>query len=126
MRNQSGLSVLLGSAGLGAALMFLLDLDHGTRRRVNLRDRLTSFGRLAAWVQIRCQTPLAKQEVIVATDISFREAVSDTEFVLPNLPRPHATRSRSCETPSCSAQCTEQNRIPPFPSTPCPTMRHPQ
>jgi BON domain len=48
MRNQLGLSVL-GAAGFGAGLMFLLDPDMGTRRRAILRDKLISFTRLAAW-----------------------------------------------------------------------------
>ena len=47
MRNQLGLGVL-GSAGLGAGLMFLLDPDLGTRRRAILRDKLISLSRLAA------------------------------------------------------------------------------
>ena len=48
MRNQSGLGIM-GTAGLGAGLMFLLDPDLGTRRRAILRDKLVSFMRLAAW-----------------------------------------------------------------------------
>ncbi len=48
MRNQIGLGVL-GTAGLGAGLMFLLDPDMGGRRRAILRDKLISLGRLAAW-----------------------------------------------------------------------------
>jgi hypothetical protein len=48
MRNQLGLGVL-GTAGLGAGIMFLLDPDMGSRRRAILRDKLISFARLAAW-----------------------------------------------------------------------------
>jgi hypothetical protein len=48
MRSQLGLGVL-GTAGMGAGLMFLLDPDLGTRRRAILRDKLISFTRLAAW-----------------------------------------------------------------------------
>src|SRR2546430_17421397 len=47
MRNQLGLGIL-GTAGLGAALMFLLDPDMGKRRRAILRDKL-SLTRLSAW-----------------------------------------------------------------------------
>jgi BON domain len=47
MRNQLGLGVL-GTAGLGAGLMFLLDPDMGTRRRAILRDKLISLMRLTA------------------------------------------------------------------------------
>src|ERR1051325_9050855 len=48
MRNQLGLGVL-GTAGLGAGLMYLLDPDMGGRRRAILRDKLISFTRVAAW-----------------------------------------------------------------------------
>ena len=47
MRNQLGVGVL-GTAGLGAGLMFLLDPDLGARRRAILRDKMIRFGRIAA------------------------------------------------------------------------------
>jgi hypothetical protein len=43
--------------------------------------------------------------------------------VLPAARLPQSARSFIPVTPSCSAQCAQQN-ILPFASTPCPTMRH--
>ncbi len=48
MRNQLGLGVL-GTAGLAAGVMFLLDPATGARRRAILRDKLVSLMRLTAW-----------------------------------------------------------------------------
>src|SRR5438105_989384 len=48
MRNQLGLGVL-GTAGLGAGLLFLFDPDMGKRRRAILRDKIDSLMRLTVW-----------------------------------------------------------------------------
>lgn len=41
---MKGLMVLLG-AGLGAAVMYMLDPDRGTRRRALLRDKMVKINR---------------------------------------------------------------------------------
>jgi hypothetical protein len=75
MRNQLGLSVL-GTAGLGAGLMFLLDPDMGTRRRAILRDKLMSFTRLAAWAADKTSRDLKNR--IYGTVVSTRSRFTDT------------------------------------------------
>lgn len=42
---MKGLMVLLGGAGLGAAIMYMLDPDRGNRRRALLRDKVTKVNR---------------------------------------------------------------------------------
>src|SRR5947207_11866127 len=48
MRSPLGLG-LLGTAGMGAGLMFLLDPDMGNRRMAILRHKVVSLMRLTAW-----------------------------------------------------------------------------
>jgi hypothetical protein len=43
--NMKGLMVLLGGAGLGAAIMYLLDPDRGNRRRALIRDKMVKVNR---------------------------------------------------------------------------------
>src|SRR6266852_6378392 len=76
MRNQLGLGVL-GTAGLGAGLMFLLDPDMGTRRRAILRDKLISFTRLAAWAADKTSRDLKNR--VYGTVASTRSRFTDTE-----------------------------------------------
>ena len=37
--------ILLGAAGLGAGIMYLLDPDRGNRRRALIRDKMVKFNR---------------------------------------------------------------------------------
>jgi hypothetical protein len=75
MRNQIDLTVL-GSAGLGAGLMFLLDPDMGTRRRAILRDKFISFTRLAAWAADKTSRDLKNR--IYGTVASAKSRFTDT------------------------------------------------
>jgi hypothetical protein len=75
MRNQLSLSAL-GTAGLGAGLMFLLDPDMGTRRRAILRDKAVSFTRLAAWAADKTYRDLKNR--IYGTVASTRSRFTDT------------------------------------------------
>ena len=79
MRNQLGLGVL-GSAGLGAGLMFLLDPDLGTRRRAILRDKLISLSRLAAGAADKTSRDVKNRlyGTVVATQSRFSDAAADT------------------------------------------------
>ena len=79
MRNQLGLGVL-GSAGLGAGLMFLLDPDLGTRRRAILRDKLISLFRLAAGAADKTSRDVKNRlyGTVVATQSRFSDADADT------------------------------------------------
>ena len=79
MRNQLGLGVL-GSAGLGAGLMFLLDPDLGTRRRAILRDKLISLSRLAAGAADKTSRDVKNRlyGTVVATQSRFSDADADT------------------------------------------------
>src|SRR6266852_3765258 len=76
MRNQLGLGVL-GTAGLGAGLMFLLDPDMGTRRRAILRDKLISFARLAAWAADKTSRDLKNR--LYGTVLSTKSRFSDSD-----------------------------------------------
>jgi hypothetical protein len=76
MRNQSGLSILLGSAGFGAGLMFLLDPDLGPRRRAIFRDKLISFVRLAGWAADKTSRDLKNR--VYGTVASTKSLFSDT------------------------------------------------
>src|SRR5437764_5697161 len=83
MRNQSGLGIM-GTAGLGAGLMFLLDPDMGTRRRAILRDKLISLSRLAAWAADKTSRDLKNRVygTIASTKSRFAEEdVSDDVLV---------------------------------------------
>ena len=75
MRNQSGLGIM-GAAGLGAGLMFLLDPDLGTRRRAILRDKLISFTRLAAWAADKASRDLKNR--VYGTVANTRSRFTDT------------------------------------------------
>jgi hypothetical protein len=79
MRNQLGLGVL-GSAGLGAGLMFLLDPDLGTRRRAILRDKLISLSRLAAWAADKTSRDMKNRlyGTVAATKSRFGDIDVDT------------------------------------------------
>ena len=37
--------IILGAAGLGAAVMYMLDPDRGSRRRALVRDKMTKLNR---------------------------------------------------------------------------------
>jgi hypothetical protein len=76
MRNQLGLGVL-GSAGLGAGLMFLLDPDLGTRRRAILRDKFISLSRLAAWAADKTSRDVKNR--LYGTAVSAKSRFGDTE-----------------------------------------------
>jgi hypothetical protein len=83
MRNQLGLGVL-GTAGLGAGLMFLLDPDMGTRRRAILRDKLISVMRLTAWAADKTSRDVKNRlyGTVHSTKSLFSEtAVSDDVLV---------------------------------------------
>ena len=79
MRNQLGLGVL-GAAGVGAGLMFLLDPDLGTRRRAILRDKLFSLSRLAAWATDKTSRDVKNRlyGTVVATKSRFGDTDVDT------------------------------------------------
>ena len=79
MRNQIGLGVL-GAAGVGAGLMFLLDPDLGTRRRAILRDKLFSLSRLAAWATDKTSRDVKNRlyGTVVATKSRFSDTDVDT------------------------------------------------
>ena len=79
MRNQLGLGVL-GAAGVGAGLMFLLDPDLGTRRRAILRDKLFSLSRLAAWATDKTSRDVKNRlyGTVVATKSRFSDTDVDT------------------------------------------------
>jgi len=79
MRNQIGLGVL-GAAGVGAGLMFLLDPDLGTRRRAILRDKLFSLSRLASWATDKTSRDVKNRlyGTVVATKSRFSDTDVDT------------------------------------------------
>jgi len=79
MRNQLGLGVL-GAAGVGAGLMYLLDPDLGNRRRAILRDRLFSVSRLAAWAADKTSRDVKNRlyGTVVATKSRFSDTDVDT------------------------------------------------
>src|SRR5438132_3496092 len=81
MRNQLGLGVL-GTAGLGAGLMFLLDPDLGTRRRAILRDKLISLSRLAAWAADKTSRDVKNR--LYGTVVSAKAHFSDTDVDTPD------------------------------------------
>jgi hypothetical protein len=78
MRNQLDLGVV-GSAGLGAGLMFLLDPDMGTRRRAILRDKVFSVARLAAWAADKTSRDLKNR--VYGTIASTKSRFADTDDV---------------------------------------------
>ena len=83
MRNQLGMGVL-GTAGIGAGLMFLLDPDLGARRRAILRDKMISFGRIAAWAADKTSRDVKNRlyGTVQSTKSRFRDAaVSDDVLV---------------------------------------------
>src|SRR5882672_9725485 len=83
MRNQLSLGVL-GTAGLGAGLMFLLDPDLGPRRRAILRDKFISFTRLAAWAADKTSRD-AKNRIygtVVGTKSLFSDAAVDDDVLV--------------------------------------------
>ena len=83
MRNQLSLGVL-GTAGLGAGLMFLLDPDMGNRRRAILRDKVVSLIRLTAWAADKTSRDLKNRlfGTVYSTKSRFTDiAVSDDVLV---------------------------------------------
>ena len=78
MRNKLGLGVL-GTAGLGAGLMFLLDPDIGKRRRAILRDKLISLTRLTAWAADKTSRDVKNR--IYGTIQSTKSHFADTPVI---------------------------------------------